>query len=108
MTATKYRKKPVVIEAMHFDGSEQKARAICDWANGFDLQDEPWVDYVSQGDEPYDLLCHTLEGPLSVSKGDWVIRGIKGEFYPCKPDIFILTYDHIENSTVSVGVPEEP
>lgn len=40
--------------------------------------------------------CETLEGPLKVSPGDWIIKGVNGEFYPCKPDIFAATYDPVD------------
>lgn len=89
----KFRKKPVVVEAMKFNGSRDSIQAICDWANRG--ADEPWVDYVTfdNSDRPREVLCHTLEGPLCVAEGDWVIKGTKGEFYPCKPDIFEATYE---------------
>jgi hypothetical protein len=75
----KFRKKPVVIEAEQYT------------ANG----DLPFVE---QGVLRYDEDTHrqyvqTLEGPLYVTEGDWIICGVKGEFYPCKPDIFAATYD---------------
>lgn len=92
----KYRKRPVVIEAVQFDGTPGGANAVL---NAFDIPDakfrpgghsEPWT--------PADLgwgtlLIPTLEEPHTASPGDWIIRGIKGEFYPCKPDIFALTYE---------------
>ncbi|MEU5258975.1 hypothetical protein [Amycolatopsis sp. NPDC021455] len=44
----------------------------------------------------YEVRINTLEGPMKVSPGDWVIRGVKGEFYPCKPDVFDSTYEIVE------------
>jgi hypothetical protein len=44
------------------------------------------------------LIIHTLEGAMTASVGDWIIRGVKGEFYPCKPDIFEATYEPVEPS----------
>ena len=90
----KYRKKPVVIEARQFDGTEQSANQLCRWANG--NRAEPWIDYVTRDGRVEDLLVHTMEGEMTVSVGDWVIRGVKGEFYPCKPDIFEATYEPVE------------
>jgi hypothetical protein len=87
----KYRKKPVVIEAMQFDGSWQAAKPILDWMEPgwpIDLPHARWSDRDGG-------LMHipTLEGEMTASAGDMVIRGVKGEFYPCKPDIFAATYE---------------
>lgn len=74
----KFRKKPVVIEAEQFRKGETHPRGIC----------------VCSTDEfGKDIHVHTLEGPLKVSDGDWIITGVKGEKYPCKPDIFEATYE---------------
>ncbi|TBG78598.1 hypothetical protein ELG76_04080 [Rhizobium leguminosarum] len=73
-----YRKKPVVIEAVQFTGN-------------FDE-----IEKFVGGDAEFrdgELIIATLEGPLRASPNDWIIKGIKGEFYPCKPDIFEATYD---------------
>ena len=95
-----YRKKPVVIEAFKYDGDLKGADGkyyVPDWAvNAF----EDGIMYYStiqfdsvDGDE---LYIDTLEGPHHVSVGDYVIRGVKGELYPCKPDIFEQTYEACE------------
>ncbi len=76
----KYRKKPVVIEADQFLGGP------CDtWPDGV---------MASFGPTGYDI--GTLEGRHEVTVGDWIITGVKGERYPCKPDIFAMTYDPAE------------
>ena len=82
----KYRKKPVVIEAEHFDGTYQCFLGFEDWIGR---------DNVSNflGDK---FFVKTLEGEHLASKGDWIIKGVKGEFYPCKPDIFEMTYEPAE------------
>lgn len=81
-----FRKKPVVIEAVQFDGTNCIAilrfMKSPHWAN-LELHDT---------DIP---VIHTLEGEMTASKGDWIIKGLKGEFYPCKPDIFAATYDPV-------------
>ena len=81
----KFRKKPVVIEAEQFT-MESKDRMLS------------WVDGNRYGafinDNPV-LIIQTLEGDMTVSIGDWVIRGVNGEFYPCKPDIFEKTYEKV-------------
>lgn len=77
-----YRKKPVVIEARQFDGTN--GREIVKWieSNGQDAQLNHEEVYIV-----------TLEGIVHASAGDYIIRGVQGEFYPCKPDIFIATYE---------------
>lgn len=77
----KFRKKPVVIEAVQFDGSVESWHSLCDW-----------MGIAHNGNNS----VSTLEGNMNVSKDDWVIRGVKGEFYPCKPDIFEATYEPAE------------
>lgn len=85
---TRYRKKPVVIEAVQWF-SDRDAAAAMDpvlWVenNG----GKTWIDPADGA-----LYIETLEGRMRVSNGDYIIKGIKGEFYPCKPDIFELTYE---------------
>ena len=79
---TQYRKKPVVIEAVQWTG--QNIAEINNFAFGH-----------VQGavNKDCSFLVGTLEGPHTASVGDWIIRGVKGEFYPCKPDIFAATYE---------------
>ena len=76
----KYRKKPVVIEAWRFH-DEEDINAIYS-ALG---------DHI--GTDGESVVIYTLEGAMTVSPGDYIIRGVKGEFYPCKPDIFAATYE---------------
>jgi len=91
MDAMKFRKKPVEIEAMFFDGTEDTMHAISRWmTNGQDAY-ETFEDY--DGGDVESVTIETLEGNMKASVGDWIIKGVKGEFYPCKPDIFADTYD---------------
>lgn len=88
-----FRKKPVMIDA---------------FCLGLDPMPDWFMDQVSanivtlQGGHPLDrgslshALIHTLEGSMTADRGDYVIRGVKGELYPCKPDIFALTYEPVE------------
>ena len=79
----KYRKKPVVVEAVHWNGSNHKE--IIDFAENkilFDALGNVWIA--------------TLEGDMVAKKGDYIIKGVQGEFYPCKPDIFAETYEELE------------
>lgn len=83
----KYMKKPVVIEAVQWNGNNEFA--IQDFiANG----NWSWV----QGDKRVDLYIHTLEGKMFANVGDFIIKGVQGEFYPCKPDIFEKTYEEVK------------
>lgn len=83
----KYRKKPVVIEAIKWTG--ENLLEVESFAQGFTKSD------VEEGKETY-LYIQTLEGYLRATLGDFIIKGIKGEFYPCKPDIFEATYEAVE------------
>lgn len=81
----KYRKKPVVIDAIQYDGFNASEIA----------------GFVGEGcrisremDAP--LFIDTLEGTMEAQRGDYIIKGIKGEFHPCKPDIFEATYEAVE------------
>ena len=87
----KFRKKPVVIEAVQFYGFEgTKRENIPEELSQF-YKDITALEYM--GNTTIGLLICTLEGNLHVSMGDWIIRGVNGEVYPCKPDIFEKTYE---------------
>lgn len=77
----KYRKLPVVIEVVLYDGTEESIKAIKE------LNDSGVV--VKNGE----VIILTLEGAMTVSKGDYVAKGMKGEIYPIKPDVFKVTFD---------------
>ena len=81
----KYRKKPVVIEAFQYRAGEQRSEVAEDVIAGR-------VRYAEDGT----MLIKTLEGVMEAKPGDWIIRGVKGELYPCKPDIFDATYEAAE------------
>ncbi len=99
---TQFRKKPVVIEAFQITRETRASNA--DWPSWLHeawLKEhaEPGSLYPSQhpnSDGTDELKIHTLEGDHLVSFGDWIIQGVKGELYPCKPDIFEATYDAVE------------
>ena len=78
----KYRKKPVVVEAVRWNGDNFKevsefTKGQCGWS------------------VPPNLKINTLEGWMIAAKGDMIIKGVHGEFYPCKPDIFEKTYEMV-------------
>jgi hypothetical protein len=90
----KYRKKPVIIDAVQYagDGNLEPRGGPPDWL---------WHALESGTAVPGpdgSLLINTLEGQHRADAGDWIIRGIKGELYPCKPDIFAATYEAVEEA----------
>lgn len=95
----KVTKRPVTVEAMHFAGTTADTHAVYKWvedntAGSFEpYTNPPPASGVSINPETGEMMIATLEGIMHVSLGDWVIRGVKGEFYPCKPDVFEATYD---------------
>ncbi len=86
----KFRKKPVEIEAIQL--TEESIVDVLSWITNH--QD---VEIATNGDtgEVKGIFIGTLEGQMLASMGDWVIQGVNGEFYPCKPDIFEKTYDKV-------------
>lgn len=87
----KYRKKPVVIEAVQYDGHNYDE--IVSWIDAATGRTTP----ASSPAGTFALLIETLEGTMRADAGDWIIRGVQGEFYPCKPDIFEATYEAVES-----------
>lgn len=87
----KFRKLPVTIEAIQFTGSNWGD--VLDWASA-NGADGVGVHSAVPPETPY-LTIHTLEGDMRADVGDWIIRGVKGELYPCKPDIFAATYEKV-------------
>lgn len=93
----KYIKKPVVIEAIQWTGLNlEEIKEFVGDSLIYTIHDSAWE--VGKGSPVVFMEIKTLEGIHTVSKGDYIIKGIKGEFYPCKPDIFIETYDIVSDS----------
>jgi hypothetical protein len=98
----RYRKKPVVIEAMRFHAYTEAMvipgrpitefhQWLIDGGASFELrQEDPGPAY---------LVIKTLEGPMRADVGWWIIKGVQGEFYPCKPDIFAATYEAVSDGS---------
>lgn len=88
----KFRKKPVVIEAVQYQFCNKKeidefvGRQLAEFTR--DSQEEVCDTY---------LIIPTLEGNMIADRNDWIIKGVNGEFYPCKPDIFEKTYEKVED-----------
>lgn len=100
----KYRKKPVVIEAMRFAGTNAETHAVYQWVEKNTLGTFDFVEVTDEGKlrpasgvsiDPSDgrMVISTLEGLQWVSVGDYVIRGMGGEFYSCRPEVFEATYE---------------
>lgn len=87
MNAQKFRCKPVVIEAMQF--TEESRNQCFNWIT---CNRTPSWDEKGQPT----LKIQTLEGDMTVSYGDWIVKGLGGEFYPCKPDLFAAKYELAE------------
>lgn len=90
---TQFRKKPVVIDAVQFDGSPESRHEVLNFT-GFSAKNARTI-YWHEEDQGGQIVIRTLEGDLIALPGDWIIRGIQGEVYPCKPDIFAATYDPV-------------
>ena len=88
----KFRKKPVVIEAVQLRWGNWSE--MCDHAGVGNLADGKPMGRLLEGDK-IGLDIPTLEGIMTATEGDWVIKGIMGELYPCKPDIFEATYEEV-------------
>lgn len=87
-TARTFRKKPVEIDAMQLIDDLANHQAIANWINS--NGGEASLSFADTW-----MTIHTLEGDMRADLGDWIIRGVKGEFYPCKPDIFEATYEPV-------------
>ena len=105
----RYRKRPVVIEVMRLVGDAASWHAVYQWIERNTLGSFEPMDVI-EGRKPYPasgvsidpatglLLIATMEGVMQAKPGDWIIQGVQGEFYPCKPDIFAATYEPAEEN----------
>jgi hypothetical protein len=95
----KFRKKPVVIDAIQFVPSTPEGELLT-FVDGTKWRMDTEVrNCSSEHPDGFDYPCIkilTLEGEMTASLGDWIIRGVKGELYPCKPDIFEATYEAVQ------------
>ena len=92
-TPQRFTKRPVTIEAIQWDGTPSGATPIIDWILNHDHSADYWApgEWDHETNVAY-IRITTLEGNMIASRGDWIIRGVRGEFYPCKPGIFAETY----------------
>lgn len=87
----RYRKKPVVIEAVQFIGTPESCSDVTEFLGGTHEHNHSWKHRTTDGG-----FIHTLEGEMEFGVGDWIIRGVAGEYYPCKPEIFLATYEPVD------------
>lgn len=102
----RFRKKPVEIEAHQWDGTISQGQEIMHWAAqaGGPMVPPEFPNDTPRGavglstphDGPTTMNIITLEGTMTAQPGDWIIQGVRGEFYPCKPDIFEQTYERVD------------
>lgn len=91
----KYRKKPVVVDAIQWTGyNPTEIKALAGDAAEVYIHDAAWTAGVAP--PLVEITIFTLEGHMKASVGDYIIKGVCGEFYPCKPDIFEQTYEPVE------------
>lgn len=93
----KYRKKPVVIEAFKYDGDLKGKNGwyVPEWAVQAYEDGVLFFDSATPNSPPCELFIKTLEGNMMANVDDFIIRGVNGELYPCKPDIFEKTYEEV-------------
>jgi len=113
----KFRKKPIVIDALQLRWDTWSE--MCDFAGVGKLEDgkpegcyaSPSLDGVALGPQPRSngpaigLKIPTLEGLMVATEGDWIIRGVKGELYPCRADIFEATYEPVDAGGIVEPIP---
>jgi len=87
----RYKKLPRAIEAEQFNDNAA-SYTVLHWINeGQYEHNKPFAEWING-----ELIIPTLEGTITASKGDYIIKGVQGEFYPCKPDIFAETYERVK------------
>lgn len=93
-----YRKKPVEVQAMLFDGDTADLHNVYLWVERHIGSIESYAQQPGLAIDPADgmLVIRTLEGDMKAQRGDWIIRGVQGEVYPCKPEIFAATYELVD------------
>src|SRR4051794_26433573 len=99
----RFQKKPIMIEAQQL--TRENGQQLAEWSGG------AWVDLYGRGDRGEDIShirIETLEGTMRAALGDFIIKGVKGEFYPCKPDIFADTYKAAPHQVMVCGADCHP
>lgn len=91
-----FKKKPVIIEAHQWDGSAAGAHFIIEWSAG------KVTGIYDHDSKPY-LMIDTLSGPVPLAVGEWIIKGVAHELYPCAPDVFGFTYEAVSQAKETDG-----
>jgi len=100
----RFRKKPVVITALQWSGAIEGLPALAEWAAQADLEARKRIGHMPSARDvvlpidfvaPDKLEIRTMEGVMVASPHDWIICGVQGEFYPCKPHVFEATYEEV-------------
>ena len=91
----KFRKKPIVIDAVQWNG--KNFDEIMNFMQYFHGNKFNYENAEEQAYKTKQLTIQTDEGLMTASLNDWIVKGVKGEFYPCKPDVFELTYEKIDD-----------
>lgn len=94
MLEPKRYRKTAEVDAVHWDGTAEGATPIIDWILATGTQSARYHD-ANSSIGPANIAIDTLEGTLFASPGDWILRGVRGEFWACKPDIFDETYEEV-------------
>ena len=103
-TPQRFTKRPVTIEAIKYD--EHDPTPVIEWIR--DNDGSAWLETrIATASRPAVIAIETLEGTMNAQPGDWIIRGVQGEFYPCKPDIFEATYQPARGGFIAPHVSEE-
>jgi hypothetical protein len=89
---SKFRKKPIIVEAEQFDGTQESITVLCN-----KYASDVWPEFDTSGEFTGRLVIDVHEGRMIVSKGDWIITDAAGKRYPCDPEIFKETYEEIED-----------
>lgn len=84
-----FRKKPIVVEAVRWDGSSEMAKKLVKWIN----DQGGSANFFDVKDMTFSISISTLEGEMYAHPGDWIIQGVENEFYPCKPSVFAKTFE---------------
>lgn len=94
----RYRKRPVEIDAVYFDGTHASVIGVMHFVDAGRGTTEIKIHTNSNPARSH-ITIPTLEGDMRANAGDWIIRGIKGELYPCKADVFADTYEPVDGGT---------
>jgi hypothetical protein len=102
MSVVRYRKRPVEVDAIHFDGSHQSVLAVMCFVDAGRGTTELDI-YADSDPAKSHITLQTLEGKMRANAGDWIVRGVRGEFHPVRGDIFAETYEPVEEATAEAA-----